>query len=592
MRSPDLILLHAPSVYDFRKESILYGPVSDMVPSTPIFEMYPIGFTTMAEYLERHGMRTRIINLAMHMLQDRNFDAERFLSRLDTLAFGIDLHWLPHAQGSLEVASILKRQHSSIPVIFGGFSATYFHRELALYPQVDYILRGDSTEFPLKLLIEYLKTGGHVQPAPRSADFQHLANIPNLVWKDREGEIHVNPISHVPETLDDLLIDYVGVMRSVVRYRDLVSYIPFKSWLRYPATAAIAVRGCQNHCVTCGGSANSFAAFFNRTRPAYPSPEKLASDIRRLEKFSHAPVMVLGDIQLAGQGYALRLLEALAGYRKPVIFEFFKPPSRPLLEQMSRCIKNYVIEISMESHDEQVRKAFGRAYTNRDLERCIEDAFDLGCQRFDLFFMVGIKQQTYQSVMETVEYTRHLLARQARNHNPKLLPFISPMAPFLDPGSLAFEQPEKHGYRLFCRTLEEHRQALLAPSWKYVLNYETAWMNRDQIAAATYEAASRLNQIKGEYGLISLRDAEATACRIAFARQLMDQIDEIVSKNLTPEKCQRHLRALKDSVENANLGTVCDKRELEVPQLGGINWLHATRLIVNDWLKDRKRLLP
>ena len=55
MSSSDLILLHAPSVYDFRGKSILYGPVSDLVPSTPVFEMYPIGFTTIAEYLERHG---------------------------------------------------------------------------------------------------------------------------------------------------------------------------------------------------------------------------------------------------------------------------------------------------------------------------------------------------------------------------------------------------------------------------------------------------------------------------------------------------------------------------------------------------------
>jgi hypothetical protein len=48
----------------------------------------------------------------------------------------------------------------------------------------------------------------------------------------------------------------------------------------------------------------------------------------------------------------------------------------------------------------------------------------------------------------------------------------------------------------------DHRQALLAPSWKYVLNYETEWMNRDQIVAATYEAGRRLNQIKAEYGVV------------------------------------------------------------------------------------------
>ena len=52
MPQSDLILLHAPSVYDFRQETILYGPVSDLVPPSPVFELYPIGLTSIAAYLE------------------------------------------------------------------------------------------------------------------------------------------------------------------------------------------------------------------------------------------------------------------------------------------------------------------------------------------------------------------------------------------------------------------------------------------------------------------------------------------------------------------------------------------------------------
>ena len=74
--STDLILLHAPSVYDFRKKTILYGPVSDLIPPSYVFEMYPIGLTSIAEYLERFGYRVRIVNLAVRMLRDRKFDAE------------------------------------------------------------------------------------------------------------------------------------------------------------------------------------------------------------------------------------------------------------------------------------------------------------------------------------------------------------------------------------------------------------------------------------------------------------------------------------------------------------------------------------
>ena len=48
MQTLDMTYIHAPATYDFRERSIMYGPVSDMVPSTPIFEMYPLGLTTLA----------------------------------------------------------------------------------------------------------------------------------------------------------------------------------------------------------------------------------------------------------------------------------------------------------------------------------------------------------------------------------------------------------------------------------------------------------------------------------------------------------------------------------------------------------------
>ena len=196
MANPDLILLHPHSVYDFRKEAILYGPVSDLVPSTPVFEMYPIGFTTMAEYLERAGLQTRIINLAVRMLDDAHFDVEDYIKKLDAVAFGIDLHWLPHAHGSIEVARIVKRLHPNRPVIFGGFSSTYFHEELIRYPSVDFIVRGDSTELPLLMLMQFLRTGGKHRPTLGSPDYNLLDGIPNLVWKDSEGSMHANPITY------------------------------------------------------------------------------------------------------------------------------------------------------------------------------------------------------------------------------------------------------------------------------------------------------------------------------------------------------------------------------------------------------------
>ena len=137
MPNVDLVLLHPPSVYDFREKVSMYGPISDVVPSTPIFEMYPIGFMTIANYLKKHGYSVRIINVALRMLKSKRFNVEKLTKSLNPLAFGIDLHWLPHAQGSLELAKIIKKYHPRTPVIFGGISASYYHQELIMYPEVD-----------------------------------------------------------------------------------------------------------------------------------------------------------------------------------------------------------------------------------------------------------------------------------------------------------------------------------------------------------------------------------------------------------------------------------------------------------------------
>jgi len=589
MSNPDLILLHAPSVYDFRKESILYGPVSDLVPSTPVFEMYPIGFTTMAEYLERNGFQTRIINLAVRMLEDSRYDAEETIQKLNSLAFGIDLHWLPHAHGSVEIARIVKRLHPKQAVIFGGFSSSYFYQELIQYPAVDFIIRGDSTEVPLLLLMQYLRSGGALQPSVLSAEGRALEVIPNLTWKDADGQMHANPISYSPDTLDDLLLDYSYVLKAVVRYRDLASVKPFRSFMQYPITAALTTRGCRYNCVTCGGSACAFRGIHSRPSPAYRSPEMLAKDIRRIGEFSHGPVFVLGDIRQPGKDYADRFLDAIKGYKKPVFIELFDAADKSFFDKVSKALPNFTVEISMESHDEVVRKSFGRPYSDEAIERTIDYALDAGAKRLDLFFMVGLKKQTYQSVMDTVEYSRKMLKRYAAGGDTRVIPFISPLAPFLDPGSRAFEEPEKHGYKLFARTLEEHRQALLAPSWKYVLNYETEWMSRNDIVNATYEAGRRLNQVKGEFGVISREIMLATDERIERAKRLISEIDRIVLTTNTKDR-RRELNELKHQVDNANLSTVCDKRELEIPILGArINVLQAAGVVVKSWWKDVNR---
>ncbi|NLE75806.1 MAG: hypothetical protein GX605_03515, partial [Chloroflexi bacterium] len=234
------------------------------------------------------------------------------------------------------------------------------------------------------------------------------------------------------------------------------------------------------------------------------------------------------------------------------------------IQKLARAFPNFTLEISPESHDERVRAAFGRPYSNQALEDTLRYALDAGAQRLDVYFMIGLPLQTFDTVMGTIDYCEHLLESLTRPDDRRLFPFISPLAPFLDPGSDVFEDPERFGYRLFCRTAEEHRRALIQPSWKYVLNYETEWMDRGQIVAATYEAGLRLNRLKARYGLVEAHQAEITEARIHTAVRLARQIDEIMALG-DAERREKLLAALKPQVDQANLSTVCEKRELELP---------------------------
>jgi hypothetical protein len=75
--------------------------------------------------------------------------------------------------------------------------------------------------------------------------------------------------------------------------------------------------------------------------------------------------------------------------------------------------------------------------------------------------------------------------------------------------------------------LEEHRQALLLPSWKDVLNYETEWMTREDIVLSSYEASLELNRIKARHGLMSLEEIARQEARTTRAVELLEELDAL-----------------------------------------------------------------
>ena len=547
----DVVFLHPPSLLDFRSRAILLGPISDVIPSTPIFEMYPIGFLSLSDHLEQAGFSTRIINLAAKMLASSRYDPERTISKLRPKAFAVDLHWLPHVQGSLAIGELIKKYHPDIPVIYGGYSATYFADELIRFPFVDYVVKGDSAERPLVLLMQAITGNGA------------LNQIPNLTYKDDKAGVLCNEISHVPMNINEVAIDYTLPIRKSLRFFDIKAYLPFRSWAKYPITAVFPFRGCRYNCATCGGSRFACKHVLNRQVLAVRSAEKVSQELARLAKTFNAPAMIIGDIMQNGRKYAYQILDEIKHirFRNELVFEFFTPPSADIINHVRASAPRYNVEMSPESHDEGVRRAFGRPFSNEQLEKSIQTCIEQDCGRIDLFFMIGLPKQSYRSVMETIDYCEYLLSSYGENKT--LHPFIAPLAPFIDPGSAVWEQPEAHGYRLFARTLGEHRELMdSAITWKQFLNYETDWMSRDEIVDSTYEAALRLNDLKRKYGLISRNNAALVEKNARTSREQLKRIDALIA---TGQQGSAAWKQLEDDLKTMVTDTICYKEEINWP---------------------------
>lgn len=507
----DVIFLHPPSIFDFRERPILWGPINDLIPSKSIFEMYPIGFVSMASTLDKNGYKARIINLALKMLKDPGFEPEDYIKNLKTKIFAIDLHWLPHVHGAIELARLCKQIHPDTPVLMGGLSASYYHDELLReVPSVDFVLRGDSVESPLLDLVNEV-TG--------EERFHEIANL-----SYRQGsKVEINETMEVPDNLDSFSLDYDYVLKSALKNCS-VDNLPYQEFISKPMMTVLTRKGCDNNCPGCGGSSYSYSRICNRKDMAFRSPERVVEDLKQIEEY-RTPAFVIGDLGHPDQEYGLEIFRLLRREELtiPVIFEFFSPPGKQFLAELGASVDDFSIEMSPESGVKDIRRAAGRQYSNDELRNTINWAVEAGCQQFDLYFMIGLSGQKRDTISKTMTLIDELLRETPEG---TLIPFLSPYSPFLDPGSVAFDFPDKFGFTKYADSLLDHYELLdNGFTWKDFLSYRTDEMSREDLVEITYEFAMDLSRIKKRHGVISSKKLAEIEEKIRLSKRMIQLAD-------------------------------------------------------------------
>jgi B12-binding domain/radical SAM domain protein len=536
--SYDVVLIHPPAFYDFRKQPLFPGPLGPSVEKVQFIKV-PLGMICIANYLDRHGVKVIIDNIAERMVADREFDVEKHIKNLESGIYAIDLHWHHHAQGAIELARLCKRLHPQALVVLGGLTATYYHEEIIQkYDFIDAVIRGEGEKALLAFAEEFAKTG----KVPQTS---------NVTCRGEDGKIRVIPMMEGSADLDEF---------EYTRF-DLIE--PKTTIFNHGGETfgnLVTCRGCIYNCVTCGGSSYNYRKYFGLKKPAVRSPRRIVEDIKSFNEQGITLINLYQDARMGGEKYWRELFTALRDEKDNLkidrlSLDIFAPVDEEFAREVSSIGKPVMLYMTPESGDAGVRKIQGRCYSNEEIINTVKV-----CQKYHLpitfFFSVGLSgenSETFKAtkelwdklcMLDSIGIARHMYGgAEATMGGPIVGPII------LEPGSAAFDDPQKYGYKLRFGSLEEYIAALSQPSWHQWLNHETDELSRDALVELILESVVYSISEREKYGAYDNRQAYEKQSQVNTDRIAVGEVEKIM--HIADEAERRaKLKALRETIDS------------------------------------------
>lgn len=526
MSDYDIIIIHPPAQYDFRRQPIFTGALGRSVEAVQ-FTKVPIGMVSLAEYQDRHGFKVMIDNIGDRMVTVPDFDVEQHIRNMSPSVLAIGLHFQQHAQGAIEIARLCKRFHPHTPVILGGLTATCFHREIVeKFECVDAVIRGEAEKALLQFLKSYEKTG-------------RITDTPNLTYRDEKGEIRTTSMLEASSDLDE----FEFTRFDLVEPRTAI--YPTDSVHRWSLEIC---RGCIYNCSICGGSKYTYQTYLGMKKPAFRSPRRIVSDIKRLNDQGIRFIGLFQDMRMAGRSYWEELL-ILLKKEQPVIerlsLDLLVPADEEFISAVAGIGKPVIFHLCPDTGSETVRRRLGRHYSNDAIRETMRTCHRCGIPVTN-FFSVGLADETEQEMMETWSFWAELdrmdhEARRQGRFDDDAIPIggqiLGPIV--LDPGSQAFDQPEKHGFKLLYNDFEAYHAALSQPSWHQWLNYETGPRDKRAILEMIFQSIEFTIDQREKFGFFGEQEAYYERCCVEADRVIVDELDRLMALESEQERNRR-----------------------------------------------------
>lgn len=460
--------------------------------------LMPMGIVAMADYLCQNGIGARIINIPVERRVSPEFDIVSAVRDYGVSIICLDLHWHQQSHAVIEVMSNIKRELPEIITIIGGYTASFFHRELMeRFPQIDYIIRGDA-EIPLLSLIRCLL-------AHRIS--RDIAHIPNVVFR-KKGAIHANKQSFCLSPLIlrrlnfsnfNLLDNHPFYTKRNVFEGDIESPHINRDGVNSGVFFYNCGRGCPYTCSICGGSKHAQKIIAGRQKVVYTPIAAVVRNLKCLKDYSidtwHNTFSPSKDMS-----YFLELFKEL---RKNKIdlhlrFECQHIPSEDFIVAAERTFKSVRLDFVIQTGSERLRKMNkGNFYPNRDLIALLAYLGRTSVS-VDICLIAGIPFEQQKDIVTTLLFINFI-----KNNFRKVN--ICPTTFEIEPASPWYLDERRYGIQT---SLKSFNDFLLHHAAKNDIGYRTQCLTTEQIyfIKEYYTAESRCSR-KRSFFLEKLTDS-------------------------------------------------------------------------------------
>lgn len=407
----------------------------------------PMGLLAIADFIERHGQRTKIIHLGIEWIKDRHFSLRGYLEKTQPRTVAMPLHWDLQAYDAMRVAKAVKDVNSNVNIILGGFTASFFDLEIMEnFKEIDAIIRGDGE----KPLLAFLN----------KSESKDYSSVPNLTWRQKNKIIR-NSLTYVADKndLDSFNFANLSLLENhslYVRYtnyanwnwfKDLPKLINKRRTFEKPVFFPLPLgRGCAADCSHCGGGSAAQKIINNRQGFILRSPNKIIDSIKEAKKYGYKGIFVYVYPE-AGRRNAKYLVEIFEKIKQENIdigcfMECPDLPNEELIAKFKETFGNHRhsgIRIFINSASEELRRLNkGYSFPNESVLNTLSFIQRLKIDT-ELYFLLDLPYNKIEYFWETIRL------QQSLRKNFKCISKIYNFPIQMQPASLVYLFPSRFG---------------------------------------------------------------------------------------------------------------------------------------------------